>query len=137
MRNITDIAIHASATPRGKYYDINDIREWHVRGNGWSDVGYHYVVLLDGTIQLGRPLERQGAGVKGYNRNSIHICYIGGGVKGKWEDTRTREQKVALIYLIGKLKRTFRGARVLGHRDYPNITKACPCFDAKNEYRNI
>ena len=136
MRKITDIVVHASATPKGQYFDIHDIRKWHLARN-FNDVGYHYVVLLDGTIQIGRQLEVQGAHVKGYNRNSIGICYIGGGVPTKWEDTRTNAQKVALVYLIGKLKRTFRDARVFGHRDYAGVKKACPCFDAMNEYKNI
>ena len=77
MRKITDIVVHASATPKGQYFDIHDIRKWHTdpkpHGNGWRDVGYHYVVLLDGTIQIGRQLEVLGAHVKGYNRNSIGI----------------------------------------------------------------
>ncbi len=102
------------------------------------DVGYHYVITLNGVIQHGRPIEEIGAHVKGHNQNSIGICYIGGlddNLKPK--DTRTLLQKTALIMLITGLKDKFLDAEVLGHRDIPKVKKACPCFDAKDEYKNI
>lgn len=146
MREINHIVVHCAGTPKGKHYDINDIRNWHINENGWSDVGYHYVILLDGTIELGRMLNVPGAHVKSNNKDSIGICYIGGryGV-----DTRTPQQQESLNFLIGTLKRTFRKAEVLGHRDFSkdinndgDITKEewlkdCPCFDAKEEYLNL
>lgn len=134
MRKINHIVIHCADTPKGKYFDINDIRKWHVTERGWSDVGYHYIILLDGTIQLGRDIKTIGAHVKGFNSKSIGICYIGG--KGN-ADTRTTQQKASLVYLIATLKRIFRKAKVSGHRDFPNVTKKCPSFDAKHEYKNI
>ncbi len=134
MRKITDIVIHCADTPKNKYFDINDIRKWHVEERGWSDVGYHYVILLDGTIQLGRDIKTIGAHVKGFNSKSIGICYIGGKDN---VDTRTTQQKVSLVYLVGSLKRMFKKAKVSGHRDFPNVTKYCPSFDAKHEYKNL
>lgn len=137
-RKINDIVVHCADTPAGKYFDIKDIRKWHTdpkpKGRGWSDVGYHFVILLDGTIEEGRPINTSGAHVKGHNSDSIGICYIGG---GNGDDTRTTAQKVALVYLIGTLKRLFPEAIVLGHRDYPGVTKKCPGFNAKNEYKNL
>jgi len=133
MRAIKHIVVHCADTPKGVDFDINDIANWHVLERGWSDVGYHYVIKLDGTIQRGRALETKAAGVAGYNRNSIHICYIG----GKDEDTRTVEQRVSLVYLVGVLKRMFPDAEALGHRDFPDVTKTCPSFDAKHEYKNV
>jgi len=126
--------IHCADTPEGVYFDIKDIRKWHVQERGWSDVGYHYIILLDGTIQLGRDLKTTGAHVSGYNSNSIGVCYIGGkhGV-----DTRTTQQKVALVYLVGSLKRIFKSAEVWGHKDFPGVRKYCPSFDAITEYKNI
>ena len=134
MRKITDIVVHCADTPKGKYFDINDIYQWHVVERGWSDIGYHYVILLDGTIQLGRDIKTVGAHVKGFNSKSIGICYIGG--KGN-VDTRTTQQKVSLVYLVGSLKRMFKKAKVSGHRDFPNVKKYCPSFDAKHEYKNL
>ena len=132
MRPIENIVIHCADTPKDAYFDIDDIRKWHIK-RGFSDVGYHYVVLLDGTIQLGRPLEQQGAHVRSNNRNSIGICYIG----GKGGDTRTVQQKASIVHLVSTLKRTFKNAEVLGHRDFKGVTKACPNFDAKKEYKNL
>lgn len=137
MRKINQIVDHCSATPKGKYFDVDDIREWHVKGNGWTDVGYHYIVLLDGTIQLGRPIEVPGAHVSGHNDDTISVCYIGGGTKGNEEDTRTLEQFKSLHYLHQTLKRIFKDAEILGHRDFEGVTKLCPCFDAKEEYKDL
>lgn len=130
MRQIDEIIIHCADTPKGHNFNVNDIRDWH-KQRGWSDVGYHYIITLDGTIQEGRKEEIIGAHCKGRNKYSIGICYIG----GKGGDTRTDEQRVSLIHLIGYLKRKYPGAKVYGHRDFSS--KACPQFDAKTEYSNL
>lgn len=78
MRKIDEIILHCSATPEGREHDVEDIRRWHVDGRGWSDVGYHYIILLDGTVQAGRPVNIQGAHCKGQNKTTVGICYIGG-----------------------------------------------------------
>ena len=130
MRNIDKIIIHCADTPKGVYFDVDDIRHWHVDERGWSDVGYHFVILLDGTIQFGRPLHKIGAHTLGQNLSSIGICYIG----GKGSDTRTKQQKESLIILIKTLKRIFDKPKVYGHRDFAN--KLCPSFDAITEYKD-
>jgi len=128
------ITIHCSDTPKGKYFDVSDIRKWHVEERGWSDIGYHYIILLDGTIEIGRDINTRGAHVKDYNTGNIGICYIGG---ENGTDTRTIEQKASLVHLICTLKRIYKGINVLGHRDFPNVTKKCPGYDSKNEYKNL
>ena len=91
MRKINKLIVHCSATPEHKEFDVEDITEWHVTGNGWSDCGYHYVITLGGEIQEARPERKIGAHCKGHNRNSIGICYIGGmdRTMDNWIDTRT------------------------------------------------
>ena len=140
MRDIDKIIVHCSATQEGKDISVDTIRKWHVEGRGWADIGYHYVVALDGSIDYGRPIHKQGAHVKGHNKGSIGICYIGGveaerGDNGKWiaKDTRTPEQKEALLDLLKMLKRLHPEATINGHREY--AAKACPCFDANKEYK--
>ena len=78
MREINRIILHCSATPEGEHISTETIRDWHVNKRGWSDIGYHFVVLLDGTIEAGRPLDRVGAHTKGHNEDSIGICIVGG-----------------------------------------------------------
>tara|TARA_R110000851_G_scaffold96589_2_gene209604 strand:+ start:40 stop:441 length:402 start_codon:yes stop_codon:yes gene_type:complete len=133
MRKIDKIIIHCADTPEGKYFDIDDIRKWHVEERGWSDVGYHYVILLDGSIQLGRPIQVSGAHTKGFNSQSIGICYIGGMNN---IDTRTCEQKNTLEVLLSFLRLTFKEATIQSHKDFTD-NKSCPSFDATNEYKNI
>jgi N-acetylmuramoyl-L-alanine amidase len=136
MRKIDKIIVHCSGTSEFQDFDITDIKDWHVNGNGWSDVGYHFIIKLDGTIQDGRPIKKIGAHVKGKNRSSIGICYIGGMNRDMtdWEDTRTKKQKESLLKLINDLKERFPNTIVYGHKDFTN-KKLCPSFDAKNEYK--
>lgn len=134
-RNIKYIVIHCSATKEGKHYDAKDIDQWH-KARGYKMIGYHYVILLDGTVQIGRPENMTGAHVTGYNRNSIGICYVGGlNDSGNPKDTRTDAQKKALRDLLTKLRATYPYAKICGHRDFAK--KACPCFNAAKEYEDI
>ena len=132
-RKITEILVHCSATIQGKEFDVDDIRRWHLE-RGFADVGYHYVITLDGTTQTGRSVDKVGASCTGHNTNSIAICYIGGLDESlNPADTRTDAQKQSMKRLINDLKTLYPGAKVHGHRDFAN--KACPCFDATTEYR--
>lgn len=135
MRKIDDLIIHCSATKEGKNVTVKDIDRWH-RKNGWDGIGYHYVIYLDGSVHEGRNIEKVGAHCKDHNLHSIGICYIGGlDENGNPKDTRTPEQKKALLDLLKKLLRKYPCAGIHGHCDYSS--KACPCFDAKNEYLHI
>ena len=139
-RMINKILIHCSATPEGKDFTVDDIRRWH-KQQGWSDIGYHYVVYRNGDIVNGRDVDIQGAHCadNGGNINSIGICYIGGCAKdGKTpKDTRTDAQKLALLNLLMDLRKMYPHAVILGHRDLDEHGKLCPSFDAKKEYRMI
>ena len=136
MRDINKIIIHCSATREGQAFSVDTIRGWHL-ARGWSDVGYHYVVHLDGSISYGRDVGKRGAHTKGFNTGSIGVCYVGGvEADGKTpKDTRTPEQKESLLDLIKTLKKLNTNAVVHGHRDF--AAKACPSFDATTEYEDI
>jgi N-acetylmuramoyl-L-alanine amidase len=101
------------------------------------DIGYHFYITRDGEIHRGRSLEEVGAHCRNHNAHSIGVCYEGGlDANGKPKDTRTLEQKGALLALLRELKRQFPKALVVGHRDL-NPMKGCPCFDAVKEYAEI
>jgi len=135
MRDINKIILHCSATPEGRDVSVDTIRQWHL-DRGWSDIGYHYIVELDGTIKEGRPVERQGAHTKGLNKNSIGICYIGGcDANMKPKDTRTIAQKEALVCLIIDLMSRYEGSTLHGHNEFSS--KACPSFDVQEDYKEI
>ena len=137
MRNITLIVIHCSAVPTWQQSSAADIDRWH-KERGWKyGIGYHYVVRRDGTVETGRPLERQGAHCQGHNSHSIGICYEGGlDAMGRPADTRTPEQRCALRVLLGQLHEAFPDALILGH-NVLNPMKTCPCFDAATEYSDL
>ena len=137
MRQINKIIVHCSATREGENYTVDTIRSWHVDGRGWSDIGYHFYIDLYGEIHKGRDIAKIGAHVKGMNRNSIGICYCGGvEADGKTpKDTRLDCQKDALNAVLRTLKAMYPEAKIHGHRDFSN--KACPSFDATEEYKHI
>ena len=136
MRKINKIIIHCTATPEGREVTKEDLYKWHVEERGWSDIGYHFFIDLNGNLHECRPIERVGSHTKGNNLDSIGIAYAGGMTKDMKlaKDTRTKEQKDALLNLICKIKDTYGGV-IYGHRDFSS--KECPSFDAKKEYENI
>lgn len=135
MREIKKIIVHCSATKEGKAFNVADITRWH-KERGFTTIGYHWVVYLDGSVHQGRAESIMGAHCSGHNAGSIGICYIGGLDKnGKSKDTRTPEQKKSLFELLKRLKKDYPNATIHGHREFAN--KDCPCFDAKNEYKDL
>lgn len=150
MRKIKRIIVHTTATKEGVHYTVSDIDRWH-RELGYAGIGYHYVILLDGTVCAGRPVRKIGAHCKGFNTESIGICYVGGlDNNDRAADTRTPEQKKSLQALIENLIGLYPTiTEVVGHRDMSpdkngdgkidrhEWVKDCPCFDAKEEYKNL
>ena len=138
-RRITEIIVHCAATPEGKDYTVEDIRRWH-KAQGWSDIGYHYVIYRNGHIEPGRDVDLIGAHcVKGgHNTHSIGICYIGGmdAANKHAKDTRTLAQKAALLGLLTDLRQLYPEAKIYGHRDFDS-GKDCPSFDARREYGHL
>ena len=137
MRKINKIIVHCSATPEGQDIKTETIRDWHINGNHWKDIGYHYVIELDGSIHKGREENVVGAHCSGQNIDSIGVCYVGGVAKdGKTpKDTRTEAQKNSLLKLLKNLKTKYPSATIYGHREF--AAKACPSFDARHEYKNL
>ena len=133
MRTIDKIIIHCSDTPEGRATTVADLRLWHLK-RGFNDIGYHYVIYINGEVHAGRPLDKIGAHCLGHNNHSIGICYIGGRAKanGGPKDTRTQAQLIALARLIAELRDRFPNATVHGHNEFAN--KSCPCFDVRKEY---
>ena len=167
MRLIDTIVVHCSDSRPNKRTNAETIRNWHTwpyekrdgtfrylgktyeeeydlpfavqnkRGNGWSDIGYSYVISIDGSIEDGRPIQRSGAHVKGHNLKSVGICLVGGiDNKGKSVPNFTKEQLRSLRILITFIKTAHPIERVVGHRDFPGVKKDCPCFEVSKWLRN-
>ncbi len=137
MQEVRYIVVHCTGTPLSQRVSVSDIDSWH-KAQGWSGIGYHWYIDRDGHIFPGRPETQAGAHVVGFNNHSIGVCYEGGiNEKGQDDDTRTEKQKIALLFVLKDLKKSYPKAIILGHRDFPNVHKSCPCFDAKKEYDNL
>jgi N-acetylmuramoyl-L-alanine amidase len=125
------IVVHCSASQPKAKVDASVIDRWH-RERGFLMIGYHIVVLRDGTVQTGRETDQPGAHAEGFNNKSIGICLVGGvNEKLQPENNFTPEQFDRLKQLIVSLRVKFTKAEVLGHRDLPGVTKACPSFDVR------
>jgi N-acetylmuramoyl-L-alanine amidase len=146
-RYINKILVHCSATPEGEDLTVEQIRAEHKR-QGWSDIGYHYVIYRNGSIHEGRDVNLQGAHCAdgGGNVGSIGVCYIGGVEKRrpgvaykdlKPKDTRTDAQKAALLSLLFDLRKMYPDAKIYGHRDFDRHGKTCPSYDARSEYSRL
>ena len=132
-RPISEIIIHCTATRDGQEFSVADIRAWHI-ARGWDDIGYHYVVHLDGRVEMGRPERLTGAHVEGHNTGTLGVVYIGGveadGVTPK--DTRTPVQRASLEAVCRALIARYPTiTKVSGHNQY--AAKACPSFDIRTD----
>ncbi|MCT4614548.1 MAG: N-acetylmuramoyl-L-alanine amidase [Marinifilaceae bacterium] len=133
MRNIDKIIIHCSATPNGKSFNLKDIDRWH-RERGFNKsgrfslcCGYHYVIRVDGVIEMGRFINEQGAHCYGKNKTSIGICLIG-------TDAFNDSQFMALKGLLNNLKYLFPNVSIHGHNEFAN--KICPGFNVKEYFKH-
>lgn len=131
-RKATDfIAVHCSASVPDIKTDAKVIDRWH-RQRGFLMIGYHYVIKTDGTVEKGRDEDSIGAHVENFNARSIGICLVGGVDKDqKPVKNYSDDQMVSLLALLKDLRIEHPKAVIQGHRDFPNVAKACPCFDVK------
>ena len=132
------IVIHCSATRAIMDIGAKDIRRWHQQ-KGWKDIGYAWVIRRDGTVERGRDQDEIGSHVKGHNADSVGVCLVGGLNDETWqpEANFTRAQWSSLETLVRTLSKRYPQAKVLGHRDFAGVHKACPCFDAKPWARKL
>ena len=104
---------------------------------GWSDIGYHFILSLDGDIQAGRPIDIPGAHVSGENTDSIGVCYIGGADKDlKPKDTMNDCQEEAFRELVYSLRMVAdRTLTLHGHNEFSK--KDCPSFKVSEKFKDI
>ena len=100
-RTKTDmIVIHCASTPASMDIGVKEIKKWHIEDNKWDDIGYHYVIRRDGTLETGREEHRTGSHARQVNGTSLGVCLVGGYGSGGWENNFTEEQFVALKDII-------------------------------------
>ena len=136
LRKTTNkVIIHCSATPELRDVKMETIRQWHL-DKGWSDIGYHIVIELDGSINCGRNINKIGAHCKGHNSTSIGVCYVGGCDKDmNPKDTRTKAQKESLEVVVKYLQKVYGKVSIHGHNEFS--PKACPSFNVKEWLKEI
>lgn len=133
MRKITHIVVHCSATPQNT--TIESIRNYWKTVRKWSQPGYHFIIKASGEVVQLQDISKPSNGVANRNSTLINVCYIGGvDAMQNRVDNRTPQQKASMLTLLKSLKSQFPSATIQGHRDFPEVKKACPCFNAKTEY---
>ena len=129
-RTKTDtIVIHCAATKPSMDIGYDEIRKWHVEDNGWDDVGYHYIIKRDGTLQTGRDESMVGSHARQVNGTSLGICLVGGvNDNNDWENNFNDEQFETLKTIVLKLKDKYQIEKIIGHYEVDDVKK-CPSFD--------
>ena len=112
------IIIHHAAAADA---DAKTIHKWHVN-RGWSGIGYHFVVLKNGSIERGRPVQTIGAHCTGENSDSIGICFEGDFEKEKMPDKQIKAGQELLSYLYKKYG--LDKSHVRKHKDL--MATSCP-----------
>lgn len=117
------IIVHTAAAEGD--YDISDVRRWHVMGNGYNDVGYHFFIRKNGEVQRGRAEHEVGAHCRdmGMNFKSIGVCFQGHHNRENWTDEQTSSFIQLYRYLWEKYE--IHPDAVLGHRE-TGAPKDCP-----------
>ncbi len=135
-REVKFIVIHCTATQPDT--SIESIQRYWREVKGWKDTpGYHYIIKANGEVIKLLDESKNSYGVYAHNSECISISYIGGIDKtGKPKDTRTRKQEVAMFNKIVELSNRYPQAKIVGHRDFPDVKKACPSFDVKTWLAN-
>ena len=120
-KSTESIVIHCSATKPTMDIGLNEIRKWHVKDNGWRDVGYHYIV---------RRNDDTGAHAAGYNHKTIGVCMVGGMADdNSAENNFTDKQWTAVKDLLNQIKVDYPGLKIIGHNEISS--KECPSFDVQ------
>ena len=103
VREKTDyIVIHCSDTPDDRDVDMETIKQWHVEDNGWSDIGYHFVIKRKNSVSVG-------------------VCLVG---RTEFDE----RQFSALRDTVQLLLRLYPDSKVVGHHDIDD-SKTCPNFN--------
>jgi len=132
VRKLDRIILHCTATPEGRHVDVDTIRVWH-KARGWSDVGYHFIIYIDGSVHSGRDVSKTGAHVAGHNATTIGVVYVGGtDAAGKAKDTMNAAQETAFVNLVKHLRDEYGPLTLHGHNEY--AAKACPSFNVKQKF---
>ncbi|MCX7779546.1 MAG: N-acetylmuramoyl-L-alanine amidase [Negativicutes bacterium] len=122
-RHVTELLIvhHVGGTDR----DVSaaEIHEWHL-ANGWSGIGYHFVIRKNGTIERGRPENAVGSHTKGSNSRSLGINVVGDFTACE----PSPAQIASLVNLCADLCEAYElaPAAIIGHRDAPDSQTECP-----------
>lgn len=138
--------IHCAATIEGVDLSGKWFENFFAIDRGWDKPGYNEIVLLDGTRYILTPYNLDGYttwnevtyGVRGRNSVSINIAYVGGvDKKLKAKDTRTEAQKRSIDRIVYEIVCAIPDIIVQGHRDNPNVAKACPSYNVSPEYEDL
>lgn len=137
------LTFHCTAGPQNQ--STKEIFSYWKNHNKWSNVGYHFMINADGTIEQCKEIWQSTNGVKGFNTNNIHICYKGGQNE---KDNRTEAQIKSQMLLLDFFKSKYTNIIALGHRDFSTDAngngiierwewiKYCPAYDFRNDVMN-
>ena len=125
-RNKTDIiVIHHTGSVKDMDASASQIHAWH-KNQGWSGIGYHFVVRKDGSVERGRPIWAVGAhaGENGMNSHSIGIHLSGDFNAAKPTDKQIESCSMLCAYLCEQYNISIDRKHIKGHKEVGNTD--CP-----------
>lgn len=104
------------------YEWVRQIQAHHMDANGWSDIGYNFLVDREGRIFEGRGWDVIGAHCADYNTPAVGVCFLGDDDPGQDVPDVAR---FAILELHAEHEaRAGHDLERLGHRD--KFATACP-----------
>ena len=123
-RGVTDkIVIHHTGNPSDDDLSAAEIDASH-KGQGWTCIGYHYVIRKDGTVEQGRPHWTVGAHAYEHNSHTIGIHVCGNFEIGEPTDAQIESAAMLLANLCTDYGLPIDRDHVVGHREL--MSTACP-----------
>ena len=122
-RKVHRVFIHCSASNHAHHDNIATMKSWHL-ARGFRDVGYHFFIQKDGTLEYGRDIEKTPVAQKGHNLNTLAIC-----MHGLKEKNFTEAQFETLKKLAQQIEHNYENISFHGHCEVSK--KACPVFNYK------
>lgn len=149
LRDFTEVVVHATDTTKDMEVNYDVLKAWDVTERSLSEVGYHFIILRDGSLQVCRPISVDGVhSLKDHNENSIGIAFVGGllGNRNNREAKRssksfTMEQFNTFDTFMRAFYTVVPGGQAWGHNDIDHTRRSDPHFNVplyiKNKFNKI
>jgi hypothetical protein len=125
------LTVHHTATPNNDSLSpaarMRQMQAYHIDSLGWCDLGYHFVVGIDGKVYEGRPHARTGAHVGNWNTNNLGVSVVGTFVGFEPRQSQLDALTDIARWLVDRYGIAKNRSAILGHKEWPgHESNSCP-----------